>query len=33
MIIGEGILDDPQGVHVGKDGALYVSDYGLKKGI
>lgn len=31
MIIGEGILDNPQGVHVGKDGALYVSDYGLKK--
>lgn len=28
MIIGEGILDEPKGVHVGYDGHLYVADYG-----
>jgi len=30
-IIGEGILEQPTGVHVGIDGALYVADFGHKK--
>ncbi|HAX03072.1 MAG: hypothetical protein A2Y45_06530 [Tenericutes bacterium GWC2_34_14] len=30
-IIGEGILEQPTGVHVGIDGALYVADFGNKK--
>jgi len=31
-LIGEGILNKPNGVHVGVDGALYVADFGTKKG-
>ncbi len=31
-IIGEGILDQPKGVHVGNDGHLYVADFGTQKG-
>lgn len=30
-IIGDGFLSNPQGVHVGKDGSLYVTDYDHKK--
>jgi len=29
-VIGEGILGQPAGVHVGLDGSLYVADYGTK---
>jgi hypothetical protein len=32
MIIGEGILNQPSGVHVGFDGNLYVADFGNKEG-
>ncbi len=31
-LIGEGILDQPSGVHVGLDGSLYVADFGTKEG-
>ncbi|PKK96990.1 MAG: hypothetical protein CVV58_03545 [Tenericutes bacterium HGW-Tenericutes-3] len=31
-IIGDGILDQPTGVHVGLDGSLYVADFGTKEG-
>ena len=30
-VIGEGLLSQPTGVHVGFDGSLYVADFGLKK--
>ncbi|MFH1693875.1 MAG: YIP1 family protein [Bacillota bacterium] len=31
-IIGDGILNQPTGVHVGLDGSLYVADFGSKEG-
>ncbi len=31
-IIGDNILDQPTGVHVGLDGSLYVADFGTKAG-
>jgi len=30
-VIGEGLLNQPTGVHVGFDGSLYVADFGTKK--
>ncbi len=30
-VIGEGLLNQPTGVHVGFDGSLYVADFGSKK--
>lgn len=32
-VIGEDILKEPTGVHVGIDGSLYVADFGLKMGL
>lgn len=30
-LIGEGLLEEPTGVHVGQDGHVYVADFGAKK--